>query len=208
MSDLERGRIIIDEDISTRFETLKEQLSPHIVEGTVLDDFLLDDAKKVIAKAYVAESSNKYLILCAKKFGIEAQNALLKVLEEPPSNIIFIIVAPTASVLLPTIRSRLMIESIPKERRSNGIDIDLINLTIDQMLNFVSSAQKKSRHGSKEIVEQIFYQALYVQKMKLGSSQLDAFTTAFRLLELNGNLRVVLVMLLSQFLKDREQHES
>jgi len=40
---------------------------------------------------------------------IEAQNALLKVFEEPTANAIFIIIAPMANILLPTLRSRMLI---------------------------------------------------------------------------------------------------
>ena len=55
------------------------------------DEFLLDDAKELVKEAYIAESKHKYLIVCAKGYRIEAQNALLKILEEPPRNIVFIL---------------------------------------------------------------------------------------------------------------------
>ena len=41
----------------------------------------------------------------------QAQNALLKVLEEPPPNVVFLLTAPSASALLPTVRSR--VQSVP-----------------------------------------------------------------------------------------------
>jgi DNA polymerase-3 subunit delta' len=46
------------------------------------------------------------LILSADKMNIQAQNALLKVLEEPPGNTFFILAATGISSLLPTILSR------------------------------------------------------------------------------------------------------
>lgn len=43
----------------------------------------------------------------------EASNTLLKVLEEPPSNTIIYLTCPNSSALLPTIRSRCQIITIP-----------------------------------------------------------------------------------------------
>ncbi|MCP4722681.1 MAG: DNA polymerase III subunit delta', partial [Desulfobacteraceae bacterium] len=46
------------------------------------------------------------LILDADKMNVQAQNALLKVLEEPPENTFFILTATQLAPLLPTILSR------------------------------------------------------------------------------------------------------
>lgn len=43
---------------------------------------------------------------------IEAQNALLKTLEEPPEDTVLILTAPTSASLLPTIQSRLQVLSV------------------------------------------------------------------------------------------------
>lgn len=60
----------------------------------------------------------KVFIIATNFMGLEAQNALLKTLEEPTSNTFFFIIAPSSSILLPTIRSRVIIEKIrDKEKR-------------------------------------------------------------------------------------------
>jgi len=46
------------------------------------------------------------LILSADQMNVQAQNALLKMLEEPPERTFFILIAGTTSTLLPTIMSR------------------------------------------------------------------------------------------------------
>jgi len=56
----------------------------------------------------------------AEKLTLPAQHALLKTLEEPPSNSIIILTAPNKEVLLPTIVSRCQIIRI----RSEKIDFD------------------------------------------------------------------------------------
>ena len=50
--------------------------------------------------------SDKKVYLFPQEMGIEGQNALLKVLEEPPSYGVFIILANNPEKLLPTVRSR------------------------------------------------------------------------------------------------------
>ncbi len=47
-----------------------------------------------------------YIIRNSEKMTVQAQNALLKILEEPPRFVVFILLTENASQLLPTIRSR------------------------------------------------------------------------------------------------------
>ena len=51
-------------------------------------------------------SPNKVYLIDADYIGVEAQNALLKSIEEPPANVIFILEVTNADTLLPTIQSR------------------------------------------------------------------------------------------------------
>lgn len=53
------------------------------------------------------------LILSAEKLTIPAQNAMLKMLEEPPQNTLIILSSPRAGLLLPTIISRCQIIRLP-----------------------------------------------------------------------------------------------
>ncbi len=53
----------------------------------------------------------------AEWLNAEAQNALLKLLEEPPDRTTLILLAPSPSTLLPTIRSRCVRIALPAEER-------------------------------------------------------------------------------------------
>lgn len=56
------------------------------------------------------QSAQKLLVIYdAHLLTAEAQNALLKVLEEPPNNTIIILVSPSTSTLLPTVISRCQV---------------------------------------------------------------------------------------------------
>jgi len=60
-----------------------------------------------------------YIIKEADKLTNEAQNALLKILEEPPSNVIFILTTTNLELLLPTILSRaqkVKFNYVPKDQ--------------------------------------------------------------------------------------------
>ena len=73
-------------------------------------EFLQIHAQKAIKEAYIATAQTKYIFLCGNSFRIEAQNSLLKVLEEPPSNIIFLIITTSKNSILPTILSRVQVK--------------------------------------------------------------------------------------------------
>jgi len=62
----------------------------------------------------------KAIILEAQDLTLEAQNALLKTLEEPPGSSLIILTAPHASLLLPTVVSRCQIRKLKME---NEIDL-------------------------------------------------------------------------------------
>jgi hypothetical protein len=61
----------------------------------------------------------KFLIIVTRSFTHEAQNALLKVFEEPASDTHFVVIMPDASVLLPTLRSRLHFIQNKKQETRN-----------------------------------------------------------------------------------------
>ena len=104
-----RSHILIADEVEGAFGELQERLQGRRVVSFIREDFLIEDAKAVINEAYISEESTKYIVLGGKSFNSVSQNALLKVLEEPPNNIEFILIAPSKSIFLPTIRSRLPI---------------------------------------------------------------------------------------------------
>ncbi len=96
----------IEDTLSYLLSTLPTH-SSRVIKNEQKDEFLLAQANAAVKEAYIATNSKKYLILCGTTFRSEAQNSLLKVLEEPPKNIVFIIVTTTKSTILPTIFSRM-----------------------------------------------------------------------------------------------------
>jgi len=72
--------------------------------------FSVEDARTIADRANRAPMSGeqKVIIVSALRLFHEAQNALLKIFEEPPAGTTLILVVPSEGMLLPTLRSRLL----------------------------------------------------------------------------------------------------
>lgn len=80
--------------------------------GTAARSFHVDVIRFLRTDAYIRpnEAPHKvYLLFQAQTMSPQAQNALLKILEEPPAYAIFILTCESALSLLPTVRSRAQI---------------------------------------------------------------------------------------------------
>ena len=81
--------------------------------------------KKLSYKAFEAET--KVIIIWLPEYLDTQGNALLKIIEEPPANTLFILVAQNQEQILTTILSRTQIIKIPKLS-----DTDIVNYLIDK----------------------------------------------------------------------------
>ncbi len=70
----------------------------------------IDEVRQIISEANILPISHQYrsFVIGYNDITIEAQNALLKILEEPPRTTRFYIVSNAEERLIPTLRSRLM----------------------------------------------------------------------------------------------------
>ena len=202
MFENERGGILITAEMEERAREIEEARRPLRCITFMRDDFKIEDAKEVIAEAYRSEEDTKTLILGAKSFTIPAQNALLKILEEPPRNIVFILLAPNKSTFLPTVRSRLSLAQEHTKRTYEMLPITLKTLDLSGLFSFVKEHDRLKKHEAKTVIEQLMYQAIHIEKLALSAAQLEGFEKALRLIELNGRMQSVLVMLLMNFTRE------
>ena len=202
MFENERGGILITHEMEERAREIEESRHPLRCVTFMRDDFKIEDAKEVIAEAYKSEENTKTLILGAKSFTVPAQNALLKILEEPPRNIAFILLAPNKSTFLPTVRSRLSLKQEHLRLTHEALPITLKNLDLSGLFAFVKEHDRLKKHEAKALIEQLMYQAIHGEKMALTTLQLEGFEKALRLIELNSRFQSMLVMVLMNFLKE------
>ncbi len=84
---------------------------PDIIYVSGTEKTGVDDIRKIEDEAYLApnEADGKVFILeNADEYNPQSQNVLLKIIEEPPRKVRFILTASSASAILPTVRSRVM----------------------------------------------------------------------------------------------------
>ncbi|MDF1874368.1 DNA polymerase III subunit delta' [Sulfurimonas sp. SAG-AH-194-I05] len=199
-----KSHIVLSSEIEAYFEKLQEELSPHRVIGFLEEtEFKLDNAKAVIKEAYISESQTKYLVLGANSFNSVSQNSLLKILEEPPKNIEIIIITPSKSNLLATVRSRLPIVKGDVNHEAPKIDLNLLRIDYAHVFTFLKANVRVSKVDAKQLVEAIYYRATVVDKLLLSKKQLNNFDMAYRLLELNSKPQNVFSMLLMSFVGER-----
>ena len=200
MDELESSHIIICDTVEEEVEKLKQKLYPERVVPFYKDDFLIDDAREAIREAYIAESKIKTIILAGKSFNEASQNALLKVLEEPPRNIEFVIIAESKSSLLPTVRSRLPLVTISKKKEPMVLELSLKNLELSTLFDFIKEHERTSKYEAKELIEALYNKAMQ-EEIMLSAKQLESFETAYKLIGLNARMNSVLSMLLMKFIR-------
>lgn len=197
-----RGHIIISDDFEAEIQRLQNELHPLRVVTFVEENFKIEHAKALTAEAYISEENTKYLIIAALEFTAVAQNALLKLLEEPPRNIEFIIISPTKSNLLPTVRSRLPILKTQTNHNTQHLDISLARLDYAEVFSFLKEHARVGKNDAKALVEALFYRATVEEQLILSETQLQNFDMAYRLLDLNSRPQSVLAMLLMGFARN------
>lgn len=180
MQTITKSQIVLVDDLASYEEELRRSYRQDKLKLFFRDDFLIEDAKEVIKEAYIAESEPKLIALGAKVFNTQSQNSLLKIIEEPPRNIIFLIAVNAKSALLATIRSRLPIENkkLKKQRLATGLVYK--NLDLKQIYNFIQQHKSIDKNDLKELIEQITLEALE-QGLRFSEEELSVFEKLLRL---------------------------
>ncbi|RRS32922.1 MAG: DNA polymerase III subunit delta' [Epsilonproteobacteria bacterium (ex Lamellibrachia satsuma)] len=169
------------------------------------DTFLVEDAKLAIEKAYMASEETTVIILAAKTFSPVVQNKLLKVIEEPPKNKEFIILAQSKSTILDTIRSRLPISVLSEEREEEVLGLDLYQLSLAAVYEFIQIHKRTDAKAMKHIIERISKEAMRSGSYDLDEKTLTLFSNAFLALDVGSPPQFVLNTLLLKLLARKKR---
>ncbi len=202
---LSSNTIVISDDFQSIKDDILSSIESKLVKIFEKDEFLLEDAKAVTKEAYIKEEQNKYIIILAKSFNIYAQNSLLKILEESPANTIFIIVSNSKSNFLPTIRSRLPILNLKQSKKERTLEINLLKMNLRDIFEFVKARQRISKSELKELIQDIFYEAVHKYSMKFDEKELEVFENALKLAELNTKASFLLNLMLTTIIDRKEK---
>ena len=127
------------------------------------DNFTIDDARAIKSTHLmrpVGATGKKIFVLSIHSIGHEAQNALLKMLEEPAEYAHFFLIVPSESMLLPTVRSRLRIIYVNGEKNASRNGSSMVasaqNIEIaDLAATFLKQSRVKRLETIKKIIEDI-----------------------------------------------------
>lgn len=136
--------------------------------------FKVDAVRKIRDNAFVypVEAKRKVnILLDCDKMNESAQNALLKVLEEPPAFMVFILVCQSASALLPTVRSRCVTITLQNPERNDAVNfiitktgkpeaeilsaLETAHGNIGKALNVMDGAENKSHEKAVAFLDSI-----------------------------------------------------
>lgn len=191
------GKIIITKD----FDGLKEGLIAEFGEKNLrfivpkeAGEFLMDNARAVEKESFIAENSEKIIVLMAQSYKSEAQNFLLKLFEEPPKNVRFILVAPSKNLLLATVRSRFIMEMRKGKKQRASLNLALQSLDLKEMLNFLKANENLDKVALMELVATLSIKA--GASLNLSEEKLELFYKAYELSRLNARPSLLLSALL------------
>ncbi|SFV57767.1 DNA poymerase III subunit delta' [hydrothermal vent metagenome] len=164
------------------------------------ESFLVDDVKIAIEKAYLTSSVPVVIILSAKEFSKIIQNRLLKIIEEPPEGIIFILITHSKSTILPTIRSRIPIITLKETIQDEEFEIDMRALNLEIVYEFIKKYKRVNMQDAKVLVEKISIEAIKSNSFDLDFNTLKLFDNAYRVLNVGSSTQFVLMTLLIKLL--------
>ncbi len=81
-------------------------------------------------------------VIVTNNITLEAQNALLKLFEEPPANTVFFLIIPHESLLLPTLRSRFVDQIRATEKTSTEAD-EFLTMSLGERMEYITKQAKK-----------------------------------------------------------------
>ncbi len=151
--------------------------------------FKVDTVREIRSGAYILpnEADRKVFILeNAHSMGLEGQNAILKVLEEPPAYVNFILLCSSKSGFLPTVLSRAAVygigeakvsdeNAIPREKlieAASGIACSLISRDDFETVKAAGIFEKDAEllRASLPVMQEIFASAL---RIKFGAGDVE-----------------------------------
>ena len=116
--------------------------------------FGIDEARAVRARSAMrALAERRVFVLVAATMTAEAQNALLKTLEETPGDALFFILTPSPHTLLPTLRSRAQMLALP-EAEAQGALIDareFLSASTHERLDMLKPLLEKGEDDKRDI---------------------------------------------------------
>lgn len=104
-------------------EGIKTKGNPDLF-AKVYTNFTIDDARNLRDRATrgAVAGERRVFVIAAPVIAADAQNTLLKTIEEPAGNALFVFIVPSPEILLPTVRSRSQMLKLTGEAATPTVD--------------------------------------------------------------------------------------
>lgn len=122
----------------------------HIVTDRLSIDHARNLSKEALVRPVVGQK--RVFVLVVQALPAEAQNALLKLFEEPPVHTQFYLVVPQEGMLLPTLRSRLQLLEGVKDVTENTSYVSFLEMSYKDRLSHVADLAKQKDIQAMELL--------------------------------------------------------
>lgn len=202
ITTFKRSCIIISNDFESEKNYLNNTNEKEYIRIYDLEELKIDNAHKIIEEAHIATTRDKIIAIFAFSYNHYAQNALLKILEEPPEHIIFMIYITARNKLIPTIFSRLVVFNKSKKMHTKSLDLDLTRLTVPMVYEYVNKLEKEhiSYEQGRNILSQIL-DCMIKNNIMLDEKGLNRFDLALKSLYSKQNIHIALLPILLSLIK-------
>ncbi|MFC5406745.1 DNA polymerase III subunit delta' [Cohnella soli] len=130
--------------------------------------------QKELSYRSVGAGYKVYVIESAETMTVQASNSLLKFLEEPPSPVVAILLAPSAQAVLPTILSRTqLVAFVPGDREA--LEKALVQEGKSPLLARAAVNLAAGLHSSRKLVEENWFADIRNVVIQLGKESPDRF---------------------------------
>lgn len=152
------------------------------------DNLTIDDSRELKSLAEikpVSRDGRRIFVVSVRGFTVEAQNALLKVFEEPGESVCFFLIVPSASLFLPTVRSRLRVIDQVRAPETDQVEIKkFLGLSLADRLGFVKdllddiSKEKKTKQDALDFLDGLQSSIYASRGVRSGSKVFRSIETA------------------------------
>jgi len=184
--------LIGSDTLRAELKTLLEEVHDITSRGNpdffdaVYETFTIDDSRALRAMHGIRPihiSGKKIFIISMAGITIEAQNALLKLLEEPAEYAYFFLIIPSAHLLLSTVKSRMASIEISSQKEYSTFEGEkFLKLSVTKRLDMIKvllddiSKEKKTKQDAISFlneIESVLYTRQGVKKVATALRSLD-----------------------------------
>lgn len=191
-----KSRAIICAEIESIHSLIEQNIDPKRVKCFYFDSIKIEDVRAIIKEAYIKDNEYKYLAISSSSYSVVVQNALLKILEEPPSGVYFLLIAKSKSALLATVKSRLTTHQIPTQKKELNLELNLKNLTMSEIFGFIKAHERVPKEELFSITQEIIKLSVTKHLIDFTQKEYEVFDSLYRLIELNTRASTILTTLL------------